>query len=352
MSILTGLRRRARGLRSATAALASVASVTAVASVLAAGLSVVGGAPAQADNRDWLRPDATGQCEWDAAMYWVQRCDVPSAAMGKAITVQIQPAGRGGNAGLYLLDGLRATNISNAWLTDANAAATYEHDNITLVMPVGGAGSFYADWDGPATFNPLEPVNYQWETFLTQELPTYLESNFGVARNNNSIIGLSMGGTAAVNLASKHPDQFRQVQSYSGYLTTTVPGAQTLMRVALLDAGGFNLNAMYGSIVSPRRFDNDPLWNMDGLRNSDVYISAASGIPDAVDAVLPPNMLVAGSPLEMVARGSTQLWSAKAHATGLAFSEDYPVFGLHNWRQFNDQLVRNRERVLNYMNAW
>ena len=116
-----------------------------VAIATAAALMVVGTGTAAAANRDWLRGDNSGTCDWDGVGYWVQRCDVWSQAMGRNIPVQIQPAERGGNAGLYLLDGMRATDASNAWLVDTNAAALYAPNNITLVMPVGGAGSFYAD---------------------------------------------------------------------------------------------------------------------------------------------------------------------------------------------------------------
>ncbi|WIM67510.1 alpha/beta hydrolase family protein [Corynebacterium breve] len=327
-----------------------VALITAIAT--AAALMVVGTGTAQAAPRDWLRPDATGTCDWDSVGFWVQRCDVWSEASGYNITVQIQPAIRGGNAGFYLLDGLRATNYTNAWVHDVNAAQTYKDSNITLVMPVGGAGSFYADWRGPATFDVDNPINYKWETFLTSELPAYLEQHFGVARDNNSIAGLSMGGTAALNLASKHPDQFRQALSYSGYLTTTMPGAQTLLRLALLDAGGFNINAMYGSLVSPTRFENDPYYNMDGLKNTDVYISAASGIPAREDANIQLNHKMNGIILEAISKMSTQMWAAKAKGSGIAVTENYPGTGIHNWNQFGWQLQQTQPRVLNTMNAW
>lgn len=342
MSAFTGLRRVGKKAATSVAALA-------VAGGLMAG---VGAGPAAADNRDWLRPDSTGSCDWDQVGYWVQRCDVWSEAMGRNIPVQIQPAGRGGNAALYLLDGLRATNWANAWTVDANAPAQYVDNNITLVMPVGGAASFYADWESPATYDLNNPVNYQWETFLTAELPTYLEQNFGVARWNNSIAGLSMGGTAAMNLAAKHPDQFRQVLSWSGYLTTSLPGWQTLLRLALWDAGGFNVNAMYGSVISPKRQENDPYFNMGGLANTDVYISAASGIWGPEDADVPLNQKLNGTPLEWLARISTMMWANKAAGQGIGFTADYPVTGMHNWNQFGSQMVKTHDRVLDVMNAW
>ncbi|RNE49993.1 alpha/beta hydrolase [Corynebacterium alimapuense] len=329
----------------------ALALVTALATAMAM-MVFVGAGEATANNRGWLRADATGSCEWDAARYWVQRCDVYSPSTGENITVQVQPANRGGNAGLYLLDGLRATDNANAWTVDANAPALYNNDNITLVMPVGGAGSFYADWQGPATYDLENPVSYQWETFLSSELPAYLAANFGVAQNNNSIAGLSMGGTAALTLAAKHPDQFRQALSYSGYLAQTMPGMQTMMRVALLDAGGFNINAMYGSTINPERFANDPFLNMGGLAGSDVYISAATGIPGPQDSNYPINLQLSGAPLETLARVSTQIWELKARAQGLNVTTDYPLTGIHNWTQFGSQLEKSRPRVLDVMNAW
>lgn len=337
MSALAGLHRIRR------AVLAFV-----VAMLLGTSLVAAGTGTAHA-SRGVLRESAG--CVWDAHGWWVQRCNVWSDANGRDIPVQIVAATQGGNAAYYMLDGLRATEHSNAWLVDTNAAQTFQGDNITLVMPVGGKGSFYADWDGPATYDLENPVNYQWETFLTQELPAYLERHFGVARNNNAISGLSMGGTAALNLAAKHPDQFRQVLSFSGYPTTTLPGAQTALRVALLDAGGFNLNAMYGSLVSPRRFENDPFLNMDGLRGSDVYVSAASGIPSPADANIAWNHQLSGAALEALANVSTKIWAAKANTTGIGIREDYPATGMHNWNQFGHQMEKTRPLVLDVMNA-
>ena len=336
MSALAGLHRIRR------AVLAFV-----VAMLLGTSLIVTGAGTAQAANRDVLRAG----CIWDTHNWWVQRCDVWSEANGRNIPVQIVAATQGGNAAYYMLDGLRATNHSNAWLVDRNAAETFEGDNITLVMPVGGKGSFYADWDGPATYDLENPVNYQWETFLTRELPAYLQQNFGVDPTNNAISGLSMGGTAALNLAAKHPGQFKQVLSFSGYPTTTVPGAQTALRVALLDAGGFNLNAMYGSLVSPRRFENDPFLNMDGLRGSDVYVSAASGIPSPADANIAWNHQLSGAALEALANVSTKIWAAKANTTGIDIREDYPPTGMHNWNQFGYQMEKTKPLVLDTMNA-
>lgn len=164
-----------------------------------------------------------------------------------------------------------------------------------------------------------------------------------------------MGATAAITLAGKHPEQFRQALSYSGYLTTTLPGAQTFMRLALLDAGGFNINAMYGSIINPKRFSNDPFNLIPDLaaHGTDVYVSAASGIPGPVDQQrYRPEHIAAGVALEGFANGTTRLWELKARAMGVRLQTNYPAQGLHNWEQFGYQLERSKPQVLNVMNAW
>ena len=320
-------------------------TVVAAATATAVALSGVG--VAQAANRDWLRPG----CHWDAHGHWVQRCAVWSPSMGRNIDVQIQPAQRGGNAAFYLLDGARAREAANAWTVDANAPAEYANHNITLVMPVGGGGSFYMDWYNDIPGSSGGP-NFKWETFLTSELPVYLERHFGVSRTNNSIAGLSMGGTAALNLAARHPQMFRQAMSWSGYLTMTWPGMHTLLRLAMTDLGGFNINDMYGSVVSPHRFTNDPFWNMAGLRGKDIYISAANGMWTPADNGYRIDHRINGSVLEWFSRYSTTVWELKARAEGLNVTVDYPLGGIHSWVEWNSQLVKTKPRVLDVMNAW
>lgn len=340
----------AQRLRKARRKITSVA----LAAVTAAGLAVAGSGVAHADNRDWLRPDATGNCDWDPAMYWVQRCDVWSPSMERSIPVLVQPAQRGGDAGFYLLDGMRADDNRTGWTMYANAPQAYENSNLTLVMPVGGAGSFYADWDNHALVSSGSsggPLTYKWETFLTSELPGYLQQHFGVNPTRNSIAGLSMGGTSALNLAARHPNQFQQALSWSGYLQTTQPGMQTLLRLALLDSGGFNLNAMYGSILNPRRFENDPYLNMEGLRGKDVYISASTGNWTPADMNLPLNDRIVGWGLEVLSNRTTKAWEKKARGIGLNVTADYIPAGVHNWGIWNDQLWKTRDRVMDHMNA-
>ena len=336
-------------LHSAGKKVTSVVAATAV----TATLMVVGAGTAEAANRDWLRPDATGACEWDASGHWVQRCDVWSPAMDRTVPVLVQPAQRGGDAGFYLLDGMRADPHQTGWTMFSDAQVTYEDSNINLIMPIGGAGTFYADWVDPGnTFSSSDPQVIKWETFLTAELPGYLQQHFGVNPNRNSIAGLSMGGTAALNIAARHPEMYQQAMSFSGYLTTTAPGMQTMIRFALLETGGLNLNSMYGALISPRQFENDPYWNMEGLRGKDVYVSASTGMWTGGDWNLPLWDRIVGWGLEAVSRSTTVSWERKAREIGLNPTVDYPPTGIHRWGIWTDQMHKTKGRVLDVMNAW
>src|SRR3954462_4343318 len=131
----------------------------------------------------------------------VEYLDVFSAAMNRNIRVQFQG---GGPHAVYMLDGLRAQDDYNGWDINTPAFEWYNGSGLSLVMPVGGQSSFYTDWYQPAV-GSAGPVTYKWETFLTQELPSWLAANRGIDPNGNAAVGLSMAGGAALTLAVWHP---------------------------------------------------------------------------------------------------------------------------------------------------
>lgn len=306
-------------------------------------------------------PDGTrgvlgDRCVYDAVQSWVQLCEVWSPSMNRHIKVQVQPARQsGGNAGLYLLDGLRARDDWNAWTHDAQAQRIFLMDNITLVMPVGGQVSFYSDWERPINLggNLLE---YKYETFLTQELPGYLQREFGVSPNNNAIAGLSMGGSAAATLAANHPNQFKQVSVFSGYMNPTAPGMYSMIPLAMFDQCKCDPFAMWGLPGSPAWGRNDPLLNADKLRNIPMYVTAGSAIPGQYDQ---PSSLQGvfntfnGVILEGLSRGSTLAFQNTMNAASNKAVFNYRATGIHGWGYWNDDLIDARStQILDVMDAY
>ena len=77
---------------------------------------------------------------------------------------------------MYLLDGLRAQDDYNGWDINTPAFEWYYKSGLSIVMPVGGQSSFYADWYQPAC-GKAGCSTYKWETFVTSELPATCRLN-------------------------------------------------------------------------------------------------------------------------------------------------------------------------------
>lgn len=128
----------------------------------------------------------------------VEYLQVPSASMGRDIKVQFQG---GGPHAVYLLDGLRAQDDYNGWDINTPAFEEYYQSGLSVIMPVGGQSSFYTDWYQPSQSNG-QNYTYKWETFLTREMPAWLQANKGVSPTGNAAVGLSMSGGSALILAA------------------------------------------------------------------------------------------------------------------------------------------------------
>ncbi|APA94868.1 alpha/beta hydrolase [Nocardia seriolae] len=269
---------------------------------------------------------------------------VPSS-MGP-VKVQVQWAKHGGDAALYLLDGLRARDDFNAWTFETNALAQFAEDNITLVMPVGGQSSFYTDWRAPSSTNG-QKLTYRWETFLTEELPAFLEG-YGVSRTNDAVAGLSMGGSAALALAAYHRDQFKHASSFSGYLNISAPGMREAIRIAMLDAGRFNVDSMAWP-WSPAWLRMDPFVFAPQLRNLPMFISASWGVlgahdnPDSAIGLFNTVNAVALEALSMV---NTISFMARMNQLGIGAHYSLPMRGTHSWGYWQDQLATARPDIL------
>ncbi|MCX5042244.1 esterase family protein [Aldersonia sp. NBC_00410] len=275
---------------------------------------------------------------------------VPST-MGP-IKVQVQWASRGGNAALYLLDGMRARDDRNAWSFETNAMQQFAGDNVTLVMPVGGQSSFYTDWYSPSNTNG-QKITYKWETFLTKELPDFLE-NYGVSRNNNGIVGLSMGGSASLALAAYHRDQFKFAGSFSGLLNLSAPGMREAIRAAMLDAGRFNVDSMWGPPWSKGWLRNDPFVFAPQLKGLSMYISAGTGIPGQYDR---PNSLIGvyntttGMALESLTMVTSRAFQIRLATLQIPARFDFPLTGTHGWKYWEGELWKSRPQILDALNA-
>ncbi|WP_036476331.1 alpha/beta hydrolase family protein [Mycobacterium sp. URHD0025] len=280
----------------------------------------------------------------------VERLQVPSAAMGRDITVQFQG---GGPHALYLLDGLRAQDDDNGWDINTAAFEWFYKSGISVVMPVGGQSSFYTDWYRPAA-GSAGTTTYKWETFLTQELPAYLAANRDVAPAGNAVVGLSMSGGAALNLAIWHPAQFIFAGALSGFMNPSQGLWPTMIGFAMKDAGGYNASDMWGSTNDPAWRRNDPMVNVNRLvaNNTAVWVYCGNGIPSELDG---PGgnfgTMYSAQFLENITIASNKEFQQKYVAAGGRNARfEFPPNGTHNWNYWGSQLQQMKPDMLRVLN--
>ncbi|WP_405487670.1 alpha/beta hydrolase [Nocardia sp. NBC_00511] len=288
---------------------------------------------------------------------------VESASMGPIKTRVFRAADGNTNRVVYALDGERARDDLNGWEIETEASRALTAANINVVMPVGGQSSWYADWNSPSTFlgakagaatgdtgsgaeqvlagGPGKSYTYKWETFLSQDLPNALRDRLGFSATRNGIFGLSMSGGAALMMAAFHPAQFSYAGSLSGALDLSLPGMRDAVRVAMVSAGGYNVDALASSKdlkwqhLDPFQFA--PKLKANGTR---LFISAGSGLPASTDAINAST--IQGMGIEAVALVGTKAFQSRFAALGGTpnATYDFPAVGVHNWKNWEAELNR------------
>jgi diacylglycerol O-acyltransferase/trehalose O-mycolyltransferase len=266
----------------------------------------------------------------------VEQLEVPSASMGRDVRVEFLSGGDDSPA-LYLLDSMEAGDDFNGWDINTQAFDWYHGSGISVVMPVGGKSSFYSDWYAPAVGNG-GTYTYNWETFLTQELPAWLTANRKVRAAGNAVVGFSMGGSSALVLAAHHPQQFSYAGSLSGFLNLSAQRGQ--VGIAMSWNGGFSPDAMWGPPGDPAWARNDPTVQAGRLaaNGTRLWIYCGNGTPGD-PALASPDAPIAGLGfLEGFAIDSNREFAdAYVAAGGNNAVFNFPE-GIHSWGYAGQQL--------------
>ena len=237
---------------------------------------------------------------------------------------------------VWALDGLRARDDDSGWTIETNIEQFYADKNVNVILPVGGESSFYSDWQ-----RPDNGKHYKWESFLIRELVPILDEGFRSSRER-AVVGLSMGGTAAMNLAQHNPHMFSFVGSFSGYLDTTSTGMPQAILSAQRDAGGYDGTAMWGEPGHQDWIDNDPKLGIEALRDVKVYVSAGSGKDDfgQSDSVASGPANAAGVGLEVLSRMTSETFVSRARAAGIEPIVHFRPSGVHAWPYWQFEMAQ------------
>lgn len=241
---------------------------------------------------------------------------------------------------VVMLDGLRATNDVSGWEHQTNVQ-NLVNSGVNVVMPVGGAASFYSDWNAPSNFNG-QNYTYKWNCVIANTLPKALYAKGMVPGGKLAIAGISMGGNAALVVAANNKQYYSHAFSMSGYLNLSAPGMKSAIRVALLDADGgpWNSDSMWGPPWSTRWYDNDPFVQITKMHGLKVRVASGSGMLGKYNAGQGPVEIVQGVPLEVLSLAQTRAFEVQAFVNRVQLTTDYPNTGTHMWGYWQDMMWR------------
>ena len=182
----------------------------------------------------------------------------------------------------------------------------------------------------------------------------WLAANRGVAPTGNAVVGLSMSGGSALNLAIWHPAQFLFAASLSGFLNPSVGLWPILINVAMRDAGGYSATDMWGPKGDPAWKRNDPMVNIPRLvaNGTAIWVYCGTGAPSDLDP--DPSILASFTAgyLENVTLDTTKEFQRKYLAAGGRNAVfNFPPAGTHSWGYWGAQLQAMKADIQRVLGA-
>ncbi|WP_337992899.1 alpha/beta hydrolase [Enterovibrio gelatinilyticus] len=114
---------------------------------------------------------------------------------------------------VYYLHGFQAGPFEARSISGRTLDRYSEQNNIQemIIVGINGANQF------GGSFYTNSPVTGNWEDFVTSDVVSYLDNNYRTlpVPEKRGIVGFSMGGFAAINIAFRHPDKFKHVFTLS-----------------------------------------------------------------------------------------------------------------------------------------
>ena len=257
---------------------------------------------------------------------------IDSGDMKRGITVEVYRAAMPNAPFLYLLDGV-GSELPSGFM-QWGAKEQFADQNVNLIIPTGGQGSMWADW------NEQDPVLgiSKWETFITRDLPRLFEPRFST-NPNRAIGGISMGAGAAVTIATRHPELYKGVFGISGCYSTDALG-QILTRYTV-ESRGATLTNMWGEPGNKQWVANDALINAEKLNGKAIYLSSGTGVANPGDWEDYHNdaaNFVAGMALEQATGQCTWAADRRLRELGIQAEIDHLPTGMHNWSYYSKQV--------------
>ncbi|MQY29816.1 alpha/beta hydrolase [Nocardia aurantia] len=283
----------------------------------------------------------TGIAEGPGRMVDIQ---VYSAAMNSTITVKVLRALDDSKPApvLYLLNGANGGTDGSSWTQQTDVADFFAGKQATVVIPMGGRGSYFTDWQ---TDDPVLG-RQRWTTFLTRELPAVIDSTFH-GSGANAIAGISMAGTSVFQLALAAPGLYRAIGSYSGCAQTSTPAGEVFVAAVVTRWAGNTVN-MWGPFGNPAWAANDPYLHADRLRGTAIYVSSGTGLAGPLDTLDGPGIdgnagkliaqLTSGGVLDAVTNQCSHAFQSRLADLNIPATFVFRTLGTHSWGYWQQDL--------------
>ena len=252
------------------------------------------------------------------------RCTAHSESMGRDIAVLVKPSVTENNPNVAtFLDGAN-NGGSNGWLSTLKLHEEFADEDTTMVFPVMDSWTWTQDFD--------TEKSVKFDTFISQELPDYLEKTFDVpdgGRGTTGIAGLSSGAYGAMNIASKYPDQYNAVWAMSGLYDPGKPLQRLVVDKTAAERSDFGTSPWHSEDSVD---ENNPSLHLDNL-TMPVTVNASSGIPNVNNLGPDPVAVVTeGAPYEFGSMVFTRELEARTTLKGMDnFHYRYDIVGAHDW---------------------
>lgn len=265
---------------------------------------------------------------------------------------------------LYLLNGADGGEGSATWQAQSDVKDFMSNKNAWTVTPIGGAFSYYTDWQSHdpnvqtrfANLPDNRPMKF--ETYLANELPDRFEGRYGGNTGSDrtrSLAAISMTATSVLTIAQKHPGRFQAVGSYSGCAETSTPIGNQFVNIVSSMRGGANLDNMWGPYPGPGWTENDPVaqahkfvTQRDNGTLPAMFISTGNGLPGPHESLenwrlrnsIPAlaNQAIVGGVIEAATQYCTANLARRFGELGIPAHFDFAPNGTHSWGYWQDDL--------------
>lgn len=232
---------------------------------------------------------------------------------------------------VYLYNGARSPYTR--WSIGTQLTSITSKMKAIFVMPEGGIGDeagMFSDWiDG----------SYDWETFHTEVLTSWVDRRFRTVPGARAAIGASMGSLGALDYAARHPGLFTAVLSISGAVDTNMmvgnilpPEIEKSLGISPPD-----LRRVWGNPVLDRaNWDaHNPVALAPKLAGTYLLITAGTGSSSTTSTDSEP--LHSGYVEQLMWTGHRSFLAALTNA-GVPFTARIRQGGVHDWPYFDTPL--------------